>query len=121
MGGDPSESGWSVDVYRTRRGDSPVEEWLSGLPVKTRAKVQRYLEVLEEFGPRTPRSHAKPVTNHSPLWELLPDPHRILYFADTGRRFVLLHGFRKKSMKLRRQDIRLAERRWADHLERGEE
>ena len=43
---------------------------------------------------------------------------RVLYFTFTGRRFVLLHGFLKKTDKTPEREIELAERRMTDFLER---
>jgi len=44
--------------------------------------------------------------------------HRTLYFAATGRRFVLLHAFTKKTQKTPPGEIDIAERRLADFEER---
>jgi len=42
----------------------------------------------------------------------------LLYFACIGRRFVILHGFRKQTRKTPAREIETAERRMADFLER---
>jgi phage-related protein len=39
------------------------------------------------------------------------DYYRILYFAYTGRRFILLHAVKKKSDKLQKRDIETAIKR----------
>ena len=41
---------------------------------------------------------------------------RVLYFTYTGRRFILLHGFIKKTDKTPVQDIELAEKRMNDFI-----
>ena len=55
------------------------------------------------------------------LWELRISSgrldYRLLYFAHTGRRFVLLHAFSKKTQKTPRREIEIALRRMAELLE----
>ncbi len=41
---------------------------------------------------------------------------RVLYFAYTGKRFILLHGFVKKTGKMPRRDIDIAENRMQNYL-----
>lgn len=43
---------------------------------------------------------------------------RILYFTFTGKRFILLHGFLKKTDKAPEREIELAEKRMKDFIER---
>jgi phage-related protein len=52
------------------------------------------------------------------LWELRAGAGRIFYVAYTGRRFILLHAYYKKSQKAPPQEIETAQRRLADFLER---
>jgi phage-related protein len=57
------------------------------------------------------------------LWELRVVgrlQHRILYFAASERRLVLLHAFTKKTSRTSRTEIDIARRRVADHLRRAE-
>ncbi len=55
------------------------------------------------------------------LWELRISSgrltYRVLYFARAGRRFVLLHIFRKKTQKTPRREIDTALRRMAELLD----
>ena len=54
------------------------------------------------------------------LWELRVQAgrkaYRVIYFAWTGQRFILLHAFLKKSAKTPRQELAIAESRLADFL-----
>jgi phage-related protein len=43
--------------------------------------------------------------------------NRLFYCTFTGRRFVILHGYRKKGQKAPEQDIATAERRMADFFD----
>ena len=44
--------------------------------------------------------------------------NRILYFTHTGKKFVLLHGFTKKTDKTPQREIETAEERMKDYLSR---
>jgi len=56
------------------------------------------------------------------LWELRVQAgrkaYRVIYFAWTGQRFILLHAFLKKSAKTPRQELTIAEARLTDFLSR---
>ena len=108
---------WTVGFYRNARGKSPAKEFVDGLPARERAKVYNYLRLLREFGINLRMPYAEPLSGHSPLWELRPGAIRLIYFAHTGRMFVILHAFRKKSRKIPSQEIVVAERRMFEFLE----
>jgi len=114
----PQQPDWTIEFYTDRRGHSPVVEFINALPVREQAEVRNALRLLREFGTLLGMPHARPLTGHHKLWELRPGPNRLLYFAHTGRRFVILHGFRKRSQRTLAREIRIAERRMAEILER---
>ena len=109
-------SGWIVELYLDDNGRSPVAEFLQGMPVQDRAKIARYLQLLQEFGPLLTMPHARRLGGK--LWELRPDAFRVLYFAHTGQRFIILHVYRKKSRRAPRKEIELALRRLDNVLAR---
>jgi hypothetical protein len=45
-------------LYTTERDDSPIDEFLDGLDMKSRAKVAAHLSLLEEQGPNLKRPYA---------------------------------------------------------------
>jgi len=108
---------WTIEFFTTVRGTSPVLEYLDGLQAGERAKVHYHLRLLREFGINLREPYASPLEGHRPLWELKPGPIRLLYFAHKGRRFIILHAFRKKGQKTPRRHIKTAERRMAEFLE----
>src|ERR1041384_5156347 len=59
---------YAVEFYRTERGDEPAREFVESLDAKLRAKVVRWLELLEEQGPELPRPFADVVDG--PIREL---------------------------------------------------
>lgn len=112
--------GWAIEFYVDAQGRSPVVELLDFLPTQERAKVRNALRLLSEFGVLLQMPHARPVTGHPKLWELRAGAIRLFYFAQVGRRFIILHGFRKKSNRAPRREIEAAERRMAEVVGREE-
>ena len=107
-------SGWTVVYYSDERGWFPVLEFLSDLPLCERAAVVHDIKLLEEFGLQTPGVlHVE-----GSLWEIKSGAERIFYATYTGKRFVLLHGYKKKSQKAPRREIETAKRRLVDFRER---
>ena len=111
---------WKVIFYETEAGESPVWDFIFGLPAKDQAKVVRALDLLEEFGLDLRAPYVRSVTGRRKLWELRVKGYRILYFAFTGRRMVMLHAFAKKTRKTPRREITMAEKRMDDFLRRHE-
>jgi len=108
-------SEWTVEFYIDKRGRSPVEEYLAALPEDERASVARTIALVRMFGPALGMPHARPVGNG--LWELRASAQRIFYVGYVGRRFVLLHAYRKKSQQTPRSEIATALRRWNELTE----
>lgn len=104
---------WKVKVYESLSGDKPVENFIKSLDEKAQLKVSRTLDLLEEFGLEGASSHVKKLTGTS-LWELRilgSDSVRILYITVTGKIFLLLHGFLKKSQKTPHKEVAIAKKR----------
>src|SRR5712692_8233082 len=108
---------WQIDFFVDERGDAPVEEYLTSLPVQHRAKALALIKMLEREGPILPFPYSSQVRRK--LRELRTqqgkDKLRILYFGDAKRIFVLLHGIVKRSAKLPEEDMRIAEARMELH------
>ena len=81
-----------MDFFVDERGDAPVEEYLTSLPVQHRAKALALIRMLEQEGPNLPFPYSSQVRGK--LRELRTqqgkDKLRILYFGDARRVFVLL-------------------------------
>jgi len=95
---------------------------LDTLPAPDRAAVLRNLYLLQEFGLNVGAPLVRAVRGRRKLWELRVKATRgairVFYFAHTERRFVVLHGFVKKSQKTPVKELDIAERRMMDVLER---
>jgi phage-related protein len=111
---------WSIEYYQTENGKYPVEEFIESLEVKSQARIARTLDLLEEFGIELGMPYAKYLEKQ--LWELRirfgRNRYRIIYFLPTGKTFILLHGFSKKTDVISRSDLEIANNRRDDYLSR---
>ena len=111
---------WIVEYYSDSNGKEPVADFVNALPLKTRAKVLRLIDLLGEYGVLFKEPYTRQLRGK--IRELrIKDHHgaiRVLYFAYTGRRFILLHGFIKKTDKTPERDIEIAEKRMNDFIQR---
>jgi hypothetical protein len=111
---------WQVDFYVEDDDRAPVEEFLDSLPERVRAKALAVIKLLEKEGPRLPFPYSSQVEGQ--LRELrtqyAKEKIRILYFGDSRRVFVLLHGVIKRTEKLGESDKRTADSRMKSHLDR---
>src|SRR3990170_7262319 len=109
-----------IVFYTTEGDDSPIDDFLDKLDVKSRAKVEAYLSLLAEHGPNLKRPFADHVRGK--IRELRihysSNEYRILYFFYIHNQIVLLHAFSKKTQQLRERDIELAEQRMEDWIKR---
>lgn len=78
-----------VELYEKENKNCPVLEFILSLPPKHRAKVEREIDLLEEFG-----------VNH------------------TKKTFVLLHGIIKKTNKTPQKELETAQKYMVDYLRR---
>jgi phage-related protein len=112
-------SNWTVENYIDARGRSPVEEFFDQLPANDRARIDQTIGLLEEFGLQPGPPYVKHLEGK--LWELRVRAgrrsYRVIYFAFTGQRFILLHAFLKKTQKTPRREIATAKRRLTDFLD----
>ncbi len=109
---------WTVDFYKTRTGKCPVRKYLQGLNARQRSKILEAMEYLETFGVELKEPFVKYIGNK--IFELrVRDQdgiYRVLYFAAKDRRFIMLHGFTKKTQKTPKKEIEIALKRKKEFL-----
>lgn len=108
-------SDWSVEFYEDGRGNFPAYDFIQGLDKRERASIWRVIDRLKIVGVNIGYPQARQIERG--LWELRVDSSRLLYVAHTGRRFIILHGFKKKTRKTPKRHIDTAMNRWKDFLE----
>ena len=110
-----------VLFYRSPSGTSPVEEFLDELGPNKARKVTWVLSLIEELE-FVPREYLKKLPGTEDIWEVRikvgGDSIRFLGFWHDQRFIVLVHAFKKKTKKIRKTDIRLAEARRKEYISR---
>lgn len=112
---------WNIEYYESASGKHPVEEFIDILDAKSRARIARTLDLLEEFGINLGMPYARHLEKQ--LWELRvrhgKNRYRVIYFFYTEQTFILLHGLIKKTGPVPRADMEIAQKRRDDYLSRG--
>jgi len=120
QGMDKKEGSWNIEYYETSNGRVPVVGWLQEMSKKEQALALGYIEQLARLG--TEANY--PLVRHlgeklyELRWKAGNRQHRIAFFAWTGRKFVLLHGFIKKTRTTPSKDLDLARKRMRDYERR---
>ena len=104
---------WTVIYYTDNKGVKPVKKWLETLDESASSKLFRNLVLLETLGLGIREPYVKHLGNK--LYEVRAKDHkgiyRVIYFASRGQKFVLLHGFVKKTEKTPRKELAIAKER----------
>jgi phage-related protein len=112
---------WSIEFYALENDESPLADWYTAQSTKVQAKFLRTFELLEDLGIEIGMPHVKPLGDK--LYEVRVrvdrNNFRVIYFAYTDRRFILLHGFQKKSQKTPTKELETAQKYMKDFLERN--
>lgn len=113
---------FEVILYEKENGESPVEEFMSSLDAKMRAKLIGLLEILEEKGNQLREPYSKHLEDG--IFEIRckvgNNISRVLYFFYYEGNIILTNGFIKKTQKTPRKEIELAKKYRADYKERIE-
>lgn len=100
--------------------DERLESWLNDIPKDIKARIINIVDLLVEHGPQNVR---EPYVKHlqGKLYEIRAKGKdgiaRVFYFAITGQRIVLLHGFIKKTQKTPKRELAIAVARMKEILE----
>lgn len=102
---------YEVFYYKNNRTQKiPVQEYISCLPKKERAKIFKYIDFLAISKGYLDEPYSKHIMGK--IRELRVDfshnKHRIFYFTFVGRKIILLHSFLKKTSKTPQQEINRA-------------
>ena len=89
-----------------------VVEFILSLSVKMQAKIQRTIELLQEFGYKLPEPHSKKLKTTSSIYELRiklgSDICRLFYFYWKDKIYVVTSGYIKKTNKTDKRQIEKA-------------
>ena len=113
--------GWRWVYYKAASGRVPVREFIDEQSAEVREKIFFDLERLLRFNIKLGSPYVEKIEGRD-FWELRTklggDIYRTFYFAHTGKKFVLLHAYHKKSQKAPKRELDTAEERMKDYLER---
>ena len=118
---------YTIVFYEDKNGNSQVLDYLKDLQVKSKtdksARIQYkqaslYINLLSENGTRLNDNITKYIGDG--IWELRPGNNRIFYFYFENDIYVLLHQFRKKTMKTPKREIDRAKQEKDDYIKRRE-
>jgi phage-related protein len=118
---------WTIELYEKENQQCPVLDFIQSLPPKHRAKIEREIDLLEEFGINLTYPHTRRIEGdcYKGLWELriqfASDISRVFYFIHLDNTFVLLNGFLKKTNKTPTQELELAKKFMQDYIRRCEQ
>ncbi len=110
-----------VNFYKNSSGKSPIVDFLDSLSGKQVQKITWVLEIIEEFR-IVPKQYFKKLINTDDIWEVRvifsSSIFRLLGFFDGDNLVILTNGFVKKTQKIPKKEIQLAEERKIDYLKR---
>lgn len=116
---------FEIEFYMKENGKVPVQEFLYSLNPKLRAKAFSDIELLKRLGGMLKEPYVKPLKgkNNKGLYELRikfsSDTARIFYFTYYNNKFVMLHGFIKKTTKTPVSEINKARKYMQDYKRRA--
>ncbi len=111
-----------IHFYHTESGSCPVEEFLDSLSGRQAQKIAWVLHLIEEFD-SVPKQYFKKLAGTDDLWEVRVqysgNIFRLLGFLDGNNNLVVLnHAFQKKTQEIPSKEIKIAENRKKDYLNR---
>ena len=108
---------WRVIFYRDEDGNEPVKDFILNQSDSAIGTILHVFDLLYRFDLSLGKPYVEKVEGK--IWSLRikhsSDYYRILYFAFSGKKFILLHAVKKKSDKLSKRDIEMAIQRMNDH------
>ena len=110
---------WRIEFFTTTAGRCPVQEYIEKLSTGEATRLMRGIHMFDAAGTDLGPPHLRFLGDK--LWELRVtgrSQHRVLYFAASGRRLVLLHAFTKKTRRTPSAEIAVARTRMAEYLGR---
>jgi phage-related protein len=97
---------------------APVQEFISRLEVKDRARILACLKSIEDLGMDSPRVQFRQIRGK--LWEIkikgVGATFRIFYVLLRKESMILLHAYKKQSQKAPTKEIQKAEKRMLEVL-----
>jgi len=116
---------YKIDFYFDKNDKSEIVEFLKALYQSGKTnkkdrishdKIAMYMGLLKKYGTYIGEPVVKHITGS--IWELRPLNNRIFFFYWRDNKFVMLHYFVKDTDKTPPQEIKSAQEKLKDHIER---
>jgi phage-related protein len=112
-----------IKLYRLETGKCPVEEFFDSLTNKQFEKISFVFDLIEQID-IVPRKYFKKLKGTDDIWEVRiqhgNNIFRVLGFFDGKDLVVLNHAFTKKSQKIPKKEIAVAEKRKHNYFKQKE-
>lgn len=112
---------WQIIFYPDKEGNEPVKDFILGQSDGAIAEILHVFKLLRQCNITLGMPYVEKI-DKSGIRELRikhgSNIYRILFFAHTGRKFVLLHAIIKKKDKIPERDKKLAIQRMNDYKSR---
>jgi len=109
---------WQIEYYTDSMGVEPVKEFVNAQSLDAQVEIFQVIGLLEEFALNLRYPYVSKI-GKTGLRELRihhsSDYYRIFYFAFTGRTFVFLHAFLKKTRKTPKSETKIAIKRMNEY------
>jgi phage-related protein len=114
---------WTIEYFCKTDGRAPVGEFIDSLSDEAQAKALFVIDLLQMKGIFLREPYVKKIQGIDKLFELRftvkGTIFRIFFFPVTERKFILLHGFIKKSDKTPQREIDIAVKYMRTYQQRG--
>lgn len=104
-------SKFKIYLYRTSSGKEVILDFIRTFLENERTKIHNDLDQLKQYGLQLLQTPlVKKIYQNPPLYELrIKTIHeiRLLFYFYKQNTFIILHGFKKKSNKLPRKEIKI--------------
>ncbi len=108
-----------IIFYQLENGRSPITDFLDSLTEKQVEKVFFVLDLIETID-IVPRKFFKKLNSTDDIWEVrvqyANNIFRLLGFYDNDELIILNHAFVKKTQKIPKKEIKIAEQRKKDYF-----
>lgn len=108
---------WHVVFYKDKNSIELVKEFILSQSDDAIGEILHVVDLLYKFDLSLGLPYVEKVRGK--IWSLRikhsSDYFRILYYAASGKKFILLHAIKKKTDKLPKRDIEIAEERRNDN------
>lgn len=109
---------WRIEYYTDSMGNEPVKTFIDTQSDDTQIEIFHVIGLLEDIALNLRYPYVEKI-GKTGIRELRihhsSNYYRIFYFAAKRRKFILLHGFLKKTRKIPNNEIALAIRRMDDY------